>query len=150
MNEPTAVLPPAPQAPPTLPTPNAMVAAPSSAPTELPENWPTRGYSGPQPWEVSNPPALTHDRGLVCSGTAGDIVLELAMMLAHLGYQTSISRGENVHAIYGGAEREAVAAFHRDYGIQEDPAIIQASTPDVVGPWTWEALHRLVRASEED
>ena len=139
--------PPAPQ--PTVAMPPAVQVAESApAAEELPESWPSAGYTGPQPWEVARPPALCHDRRILIAGSAGDDVLELAAALARVGYETSISRGENALAVYGAAEPAAVEAFHRDYGIKEDPAIISATTPDAVGPWTWEALFRLVQRLE--
>ncbi|HET7120306.1 MAG TPA: hypothetical protein VFI17_03520 [Solirubrobacterales bacterium] len=122
--------------------------APSAAAEEMPEEWPVKGYAGPQPWEVSRPPALAHDRRLLISGSAGDEVLELCACLGRLGYETSVSRGENALAVFGAAERTAVERFRADYGVQEDPAIISATTPDAVGPWTWEALFRLVNRVE--
>ncbi len=146
--QPVVTADPAPPAPVTMPAETATTESTAVA-EELPEEWPVKGYTGPQPWQVSRPPAITHNRGILIAGSAGDEVLELAACLARIGYETSISRGENANAVYGGAEREAVAAFHRDYGIEEDPAIIAASTSDAVGPWSWEALFRLVRRAEE-
>lgn len=129
-------------------TPEAS-AAPATAPAAtLPDDWPAKGYTGPQPWEVESPPQISHNFGFLMSGSAGDDVLKLAALLAYAGYPTSISRGENPQAIYGGSERDAVAAFHREYGIQEDPGVIAATVPGVVGPWTWEALHRLARRAQ--
>ena len=40
--------------------------------------------------------------------------------------------------------RAAVAAFCSDYGVAEDPKVLQARTQDTVGPWLWEALVRAV------
>jgi hypothetical protein len=122
--------------------------AATPAAEELPEEWPVKGYSGPQPWEVARPPAIMHDRRILISGSAGDEVLELCACLGRLGYETSVSRGENALAVFGAAERTAVGRFRTDYGIEEDPAIISATTPDAVGAWTWEALFRLVNRVE--
>lgn len=122
------------------------VAAPEiERPKNVPENWPEPGYDGPQPWEVEEPPDLTHDRGLVTSGAAGAVVTELAACLAHLGIGTAISQGTNPHMIYGPTEVAAVAEFRRIFGVEEDPAIVRAAGETVVGPWTWEALFRAVR-----
>ena len=129
---------------PTVTMPNEIEAAESGADERLSDSWPERGYTGSQPWQVQEPPALSHDRGLLIVGSAGDDVYEVAAALARLGYPTSISRGENPQNLFTEAEREAVNSFRRDYGIEEDPALTKASTPDVVGPWTWEALFRLV------
>lgn len=114
----------------------------------MPDNWPCKGYTGPQPWEADNPPELTHDHGLLASGAAGAEVVELAALLAALGYETQISRGQNPHAIFGDSERAAVNQFRADYNVQEAPEVIAATIPSVVGPWTWEALHSAVRDVE--
>lgn len=155
---PAAQPPPAPQ-PTVTPGPaQPAVAMPPQAPAapelqkaeQLPPEWPYAGYDGPQPWEVSQPPQITHDRGFVASGAAGERVVELAACLAHLGYGSSISEGKNPHDIYGASERAAVDAFRRDYGVIEEPSIVKATTPSVVGVWTWEALFRAVRAKQAE
>src|SRR4051795_13506892 len=85
-----------PTAQPPVQMPPEVTATPAAAPAEeMPEEWPTKGYDGPQPWEVTRPPALCHNRGILISGSAGDEVLELAACLGRVGYETSISRGEN-------------------------------------------------------
>jgi peptidoglycan hydrolase-like protein with peptidoglycan-binding domain len=86
---------------------------------------------------------LSHGHGLLIPGSAGEDVETLARLLAYAGFPTATSRGENPLAIFGESEREAANAFRRDYGIEEDPAVIAASVPEVVGPWTWEALYRI-------
>jgi peptidoglycan hydrolase-like protein with peptidoglycan-binding domain len=106
--------------------------------------WPCPGYSGPQPWEADNPPALTQNHLMLSSGSAGDEVVELAALLAHLGYGTTISAGQNPHAIYDSGVSDAVRAFCTDYGVSEDPQVRAARTEDTVGPWIWEALVRAV------
>jgi peptidoglycan hydrolase-like protein with peptidoglycan-binding domain len=128
-----------------MPVGGAGVTMAPAAQAELDPSWPIAGYTGPQPWQVQNPPALSHNRGFVVSGTAGDLVEELAAALARLGYETAISRGENPQAIYAESERAAVIRFQTDFGIKEDPAVLAVTTPDTVGPWTWEALFRLLR-----
>jgi hypothetical protein len=130
----------------TVAMPASPVQAPeASRPEAVPDNWPQQGYDGPQPWEVENPPDLTHDRGIIISGSAGAAVVELAACLAHVGIGTSISEGGNVHAIYGPTEAAAVQEFCRVYGVAEDPVYVRAGGPGVVGPWIWEALFRAVR-----
>lgn len=115
--------------------------APESAlPDSVGHNWPEQGYDGPQPWEVENPPELTHDRGFIASGSAGPEVTELAACLARLGIATSISEGRNPHAEYGPTERAAVREFCSRYGVQEAPEVVRATGRDVVGPWIWQAL----------
>jgi peptidoglycan hydrolase-like protein with peptidoglycan-binding domain len=127
------------------------VAAPElERPANVPDSWPFEGYDGPQPWEVEDPPALTHDRGLVTSGAAGGLVTELAACLAHLGIGTAISEGKNPHMIYGPAEEAGIAEFRRVFGVEEDPEIVRAAGDGVVGPWTWEALFRAVKQKAGD
>lgn len=139
----------APAAQPLVPMPTQVEPTTAAAVAEeLPQSWPERGYAGPQPWEVGRPPAIAHDRRILISGSAGDEVLELCACLGRLGYETSVSRGENALAVFGAAERAAVEAFRRDYNVQEDPAIVAASTTEAVGAWTWEALFRLVKRAE--
>ena len=116
-----------------------------SVPKHLPRDWPRKGYHGPQPWEVDEPPALTHGHGFIASGEAGEDVELACRLLAYAGYETSVSRGENPLAVWGESERQAVDAFRRDYGIEEDPAVVSATVTGVVGPWTWEALYRVGR-----
>jgi peptidoglycan hydrolase-like protein with peptidoglycan-binding domain len=124
-----------------LPQPTA---APVPAPVTkvLPAEWPHAGYTGPQPWEAENPPALTQNHLMVSGGSAGAEVVELAAYLGALGYQTGI--GDNPHAVYDSRLAGAVAQFSADYGCQEDPAVLRARTEDTVGPWLWEALVRAV------
>lgn len=145
------VPPPPPPAPPVTepqPLPPAPSpepgAAPSSGPKVMPQEWPAQGYTGAQPWEAENPPALTQNHLMVSSGSAGDEVVELAALLAHLGYATSISRGQNPHSIYDDGLAAAVRSFCSDYGVEEDPQVRRARTEDTVGPWIWEALTRAV------
>lgn len=133
---------PAPQAIP--PAPQAPATAVASEPKVMAAEWPCPGYTGPQPWEAENPPALTQNHLMISSGSAGPEVVELAALLAHLGYGTTISDGQNPHAIYDTGVSEAVRSFCADYGVQEDPAVRQARTEDTVGPWIWEALMRAV------
>lgn len=135
--------PPAPAGPlPPPPAPEQVAAA--AAPKVMPAEWPLAGYTGPQPWEADNPPALTQNHLMLSSGSAGEAVVELASLLAHLGYGTSISAGKNPHAIYDTGVSDAVRAFCADYGVSEDPQVLQARTADTVGPWLWEALVRAV------
>jgi hypothetical protein len=142
--EPVAAPPPPPPVPQgALPAPPPTEqAAPSAEPKIIDADWPHVGYTGPQPWEAENPPALTQNHLMLSSGGAGDEVVELAALLAHLGYGTSISAGQNPHAIYDSGVSDAVRAFCADYGVTEDPQVRQARTEDTVGPWIWEALVR--------
>lgn len=137
--------PPAPPAPaaaiPAPETPPAVVA-PAAQPKVMDASWPCAGYSGPQPWEADNPPTLTQNHLMLSAGSSGPEVVELASLLAYLGYGTTISAGQNPHAIYDTGVSDAVRAFCSDYGVQEDPKVRAARTEDTVGPWLWEALVR--------
>lgn len=140
---------PAPPPPPPTPAevpapPLAPQAAAPSVPKVMDAEWPFAGYSGPQPWEADNPPALTQNHLMISSGFAGPEVVELAGLLAHLGFGTSISGGQNPHAIYDSGVSDAVRAFCQAYGVEEDPKVRAARTEDTVGPWIWEALTRAV------
>jgi peptidoglycan hydrolase-like protein with peptidoglycan-binding domain len=81
---------------------------------------------------------------MLSAGMAGPEVVELAAYLGALGYGTSISSGQNPHAIYDEGVAGAVRSFCTDYGVEEDPAVRRARTDDTVGPWVWEALVRAV------
>jgi hypothetical protein len=132
--------------------PTGPVAATDAGPKgELPAEWPHPGYDGSvQPWEASNPPELTHDKGLLTSGEVGEDVIELCALLARLGFQTSIARGQNPHAVYDESIAGAILAFRQAYGIRENPEIVAATIPSVVGPWTWEALIRAADKADQE
>jgi peptidoglycan hydrolase-like protein with peptidoglycan-binding domain len=106
--------------------------------------WPFRGYDGPQPWEADNTPELTTNHLMVSAGSAGPEVAELADLLSRLGYSTSISTGQNPTNTYDNTVADAVRQFGADFGVREDPKVLQARTDDTVGPWLWEALTRAV------
>jgi peptidoglycan hydrolase-like protein with peptidoglycan-binding domain len=129
----------------SAPTEAAPAAEAPAPPTKLPGDWPTKGYHGAQPWEVEEPPELSHGNGFLITGSAGDDVELLCSLLKYAGYETSVSRGENPLGIYDASVRAAVEQFRREYGIEEDPGVISATVPDVAGPWTWEALCRIAR-----
>ena len=137
-----------PPAPPAVTGPLPATPAPQAiAPSEpkvMDAEWPHPGYTGPQPWEADNPPTLTQNHLMLGSGAAGEEVVELASHLAYLGYGLSISVGQNPHQMFDDSIRAAVAAFCSDYGVAEDPKVLQARTQDTVGPWLWEALVRAV------
>lgn len=114
------------------------------------QNWPFKGYDGPQPFEADNTPALTQNHLMVSSGAAGPEVAELADLLAKLGYTSSISHGQNPTNTYDDTVVGAVRAFCSEWGVEEDPAVRAARTPDTVGPWLWEALTRAVGKQEAE
>jgi hypothetical protein len=138
-------------APPPAPAATALPTAPqgsdapaTSAPQKvLPQEWPFRGYDGPQPWESENPPELTQAHLMLSSGADGPEVVQLAALLEYLGYPTNVSAGRNPFAAYDAGVSDAVRQFCADYGIAEDPKVLTARTPDTVGPWIWEALTRV-------
>lgn len=132
--------------------PPTQAVATATAPErkEMPAEWPTRGYDGPQAWEASNPPELSHDRGLLTSGEVGEDVIELCSLLATLGIETSISRGQNPHAVFDDSVRAGLDAFRSSYNVLEDPQVVAATIPAVVGPYTWEALFRAAAKAEAE
>lgn len=150
--------PPAPPAPAPAELPPTPAVGESPALTPAPATskvmdaqWPFPGYTGPQPWEADNTPELTQNKLMVSAGSAGPEVVELASLLGALGYSTTITTGQNPHAIYDTGVSDAVRAFCNDYGVSEDPKVLQARTADTVGPWIWEALVRAVhkKAAEQ-
>lgn len=162
---PTAATPSVPAAPaapePPRPVVDGGAAAPAPAPSAVPAGpaspspdvtapaarvmdpaWPFKGYAGPQPWEAENPPTLTQNHLMLSPGASGAEVVELAALLGRLGYGSSITAGQNPHAIYDDSLVRAVQALEREYGVSEDPAVIRARTAETVGPWLWEAIVR--------
>lgn len=134
------------------------------------DNWPSKGYDGPQPWETIDPydpevralhddpgsentvtaVVIDHAHPILSSGSAGLEVVELCRHLKRLGYETTVSRGQNVASVLDASVLQAVQSFRRDYGVREDPAQF-GSANDVenyVGPYTWEALARAVDQAE--
>jgi len=137
--------------PPPVPA-EETAAVPAAQQKIMDQNWPFKGYDGPQPWEAENTPELTVNRLMISPGAAGPEVAELADYLARLGYSSSIAHGQNPTNAYDDTVAAAVRAFCSEYGVEEDPAVIRARTPDTVGAWIWEALTRAVykRAAEEE
>lgn len=124
-------------------------AAPSSS-RVMDAGWPFKGYSGPQAYEAENPPTLTQNHLMLSPGMTGPEVVELAALLGQLGYGSSITSGQNPHAIFDDSLVRALGEFGREYGVEEDPAVLRARTPDTVGPWTWEALVRAVHKKSSE
>jgi hypothetical protein len=158
---------------PTEPTPEKVPepTAQELAQAEL-ADWPHEGYDGKQPWDNEalglrddvkeldpgqandvSPIVVRHNLPILTSGSGGPEVTELCRRLHSLGYETSVSRGENYFATVDQSVMDAVRTFRRDYGVREDPSGFGASGGDPaqladnhIGPWTWEAL---IRASAE-
>lgn len=112
-------------------------------------SWPSKGYSGSQPWEADEAPPVSHSKPQLVSGSAGPEVQELGQLLARLGYETDASEGRNPFSVVGPSEVAAIQAFRRDYGVKEDPSGYPDLDDDArrtIGPWTWEALYKAVDA----
>jgi peptidoglycan hydrolase-like protein with peptidoglycan-binding domain len=151
--------------PTTTTTPPAAVPPPSLRRQYA--DWPQRGDTRPQPWDLDalgvpradrelapgapdtvSPIVVRHRCRTLTSGEAGPLVAELAARLHELGYPTSISRGENPYTVFDHSVMAAVERFRADYGVEEDPtpysgarAADQAAAH--VGPYTWEGIIRV-------
>lgn len=140
-------------------------SSPSSA-ERLARDWPKKGGNDVQPWDnralkidttdvgaepnTLSPIVVQHDKSTITAGSGGADVRELGRLLGELGYETSFSRGENPFSIADRSVMDAVAAFTRDYDVQEDPTAFGGDNPsgrelasNHVGPWTWEAILRV-------
>jgi hypothetical protein len=119
-------------------------SSPSSSKSS--SKWASKGYRGKQPWEEDDHGAELHHsrKPILTSGSGGEPVNELASLLHELGYQTSISRGENSFSILDDSIMGAVQRFRSEHGVEEDPSGFRdrAEAASHVGPWTWEALLR--------
>jgi hypothetical protein len=106
--------------------------------------WGSKGYDGKQPWEDGGPKhePIVHGKPQLTSGSDGQAVIELGARLNALGYESSLSRGENPFAILDESVLDAVRAFRRDHGVREDPRgyTSESDADNHVGPFTWEAL----------
>lgn len=117
----------------------------------LPQPGVTRDYlPGGQADELSLV-VIAHDKPLLTSGMAGEPVHELAMLLANIGYPSSISKGQNPTYAFDESVQAAVNLFKREYHVAEDPSQfpVQHDPELYVGPWLWEALIRANRLAEE-
>jgi hypothetical protein len=137
-------------------------------------SWPVKGGTdAPQPWDLAGqgipphelqlepgapntvaPIVVDHGMPILTSGSGGPEVHELGRLLAGLGYETSVSRGENPFGILDPTVLAAVERFRQDYGVEEDPTGFggnhdagRVTARNHVGPWTWEAL---IRAAERE
>jgi hypothetical protein len=148
-------------------------AARQPTPRERLKSWPSRGYDGPQPWDLKGlgiaaaaadlepgepntvaPVVVGHGHPVLTSGAAGEAVAELGRRLKALGYPTSISAGENPFNVYDDTVAQAVQLFRGEFNVHEDPAGFGGNHPDGeraaerhVGPYTWEAV---IRASDRE
>jgi hypothetical protein len=131
-------------------------------------DWPTKGYTGTQPWDLEKlgiehklgpgernnvSPVLPREGlAMLSSGSQGQMVRDLAVRLADLGYPSSITRGvDNPFNVVDDSLLQAVEAFRRDYGVSEDPsAFVRDAANNVlshIGPWSQEAI---LRASDRE
>lgn len=132
------------------------------------DNWATEGYDGPQPWdhqalgidptkvqalEPGKPntvtPTVSHNHPILTSGSAHPVVHELGRILGDLGFENSVTRGENPFGTVDGTILAAVDQFRNRYGVQEDPTGFGGNTPagrrdaaSHIGPWTIEGILR--------
>lgn len=126
-------------------------------------DWPRAKGMGLQPWDVralgitvtpgepvEMPVRPDHGRPVLTSGSGGPSVAELGRLLGKLGYENSVSRGQNPFSVLYPDLMAAVEQFRRDYDIAEDPTGFGGDNPagqheaqKHVGPWTWAAILRV-------
>lgn len=130
------------------------------------EGWPSRGYTGPQPWEHAQlgiprqlldevrdhpgtennvTPQVTHHLPILTSGSADPCVHDLGRKLGRLGFPNSVSEGNNPFGHVDGTVLTAVKAFRRQYGVRTDPSSFggdQETADNHLDPWTVEAILR--------
>jgi peptidoglycan hydrolase-like protein with peptidoglycan-binding domain len=120
-------------------------------------DWPKRSDKRDQPWadRDNDDPEVVPRAGLplLAPGGADPAAHALFTALAELGYETSVSRGENPFGVIGPEEMAAVRQFRRDYNVQEDPTLFGGDNDysrqladGHIGPWTGEAI---LRAAEQ-
>lgn len=94
-----------------------------------------------EPDSAQAPKVIAHGKPILTSGSGGPVVHELGALLAELGYESSVSRGENPFAIVDPSVLEAVQAFRRDHDVAEAvESFPEADRDRYVGPVTWQAL----------
>ena len=141
-----------------------MVTAPARAPHPL-DQWPSRGYNGPQPWDHdalgiprdqrdqvgNNPnrvtPTITHPYPILTTGSAHQCVHELGRKLGELGFANSVSEGKNPFGTVDQTVMSAVNSFRAHYGVIPDPRPYGGDTPagrqlagNHIDPWTTQAI----------
>jgi hypothetical protein len=136
---------------------------------KLEKQWPKEGgLDGLQPYDLTAlgvpkggyddgeqadlPVVPDHGRPVISSGSGGPEVRELGRLLGKLGYESTVTRGENPFDIADPSVMAAAQAFCRDYDVTEDPSAFGGDNPtgrDVaanhIGTWVWEAI---IRAAE--
>lgn len=127
------------------------------------EGWPREGYDGPQPWEHDElgisreerdkvksgrntvTPTVSHSLPILTSGSAHECVHDLGRKLAELGFENSVSAGENPFGTVDRSVLDAVRSFRRRYGVRPDPSGFGSDerlAEAHIDPWTAEAILR--------
>jgi hypothetical protein len=139
------------------------------------DNWPSRDYDGPQPWQHdelgisredrdnigSDPnrvtPIVSHTHPILTSGSAHPVVHDLGRKLGELGFPNSVTRGENAFGSVDESVMGAVHAFRAQYNVQPDPSGFGGNTPAGralaeahIDPWTTEAILRAHKRHQEE
>lgn len=129
------------------------------------DNWPSKDYEGPQPWEHDElnisredrdnigssentvTPTISHHHPILTSGSAHQSVHEIGRKLGDLGFPNSVSRGENPFGSVDESVMTSVHAFRAQYGVRPDPSGFGGNTPNGrssaeahLDPWTVEAI----------
>ena len=133
--------------------------------------WPKKGYSGPQPWDhdalgISRSardeigsgrntvtPVISHDCPILTSGSSHPMVHELGRKLGDLGFENSVSRGENPFGAVDQSVLDAVRHFRRQYGVAPDASGFDGDARKAdahLDPWTVEAILRAHRQGVEE
>jgi hypothetical protein len=140
-------------------------------------DWPTKGDTRDQPWDLEalgvskadrelepgardtvSPVVIRHGYPVLASGAASPAVAELGRRLGELGYPNSVTDGSNPFNVVDDSLLSAVDRFRDDYGVQEDPTpyggtntAAQLKAALHIGPYTWEAVLRASdRQADED
>lgn len=139
------------------------------------DDWGSKDYNGPQPWDHDGlgilredreqigsapntvTPVVSHTYPILTSGSAHPVVHELGGKLGDLGFPNSVSRGENPFGAVDESVMSAVHAFRAQYGIQADPSGFGGNTPQGranaeshIDPWTTEGILRAHKRHQEE
>lgn len=113
--------------------------------------WPKKGAktTATQPFEVDEHGVEVTAHPMLTSGSADvPAVTDLGRRLTELGFENSVSRGENPFGIVDESIIAAVVQFRRQYGVREPADGFggdQVEADRHIGPWTATAI---VRASD--
>jgi hypothetical protein len=135
------------------------------------DGWPTRGYTGPQPWDADAlgiprsardevgekpntvTPVVSHQFPILTSGSAHACVHELGRKLHELGFANSVGEGKNPFGTVDQSVLAAVNSFRAHYGVRPDPSGFGGDTPqgntlaaNHLDPWTIEGILRAHQA----